>query len=147
MPPLVRRYVKTSIAFLVLGLLIGLHMGAASYLGAGTLRHGYVVAHTHLLLIGFLIMLIMGISLWMFPRVPGHDGRSSPRHVGWIYWAMTLSVVARCAGEIAGAYVVAKWPGMLAFASSAIQSVAITVFFMSMLPRVRSPRDESARGA
>jgi hypothetical protein len=29
---------------------------------------GFITAHVHLLLVGFMLMIVMGVATWMFPR-------------------------------------------------------------------------------
>ena len=67
MPPLARRYLRTAIAFLVLGVLTGLHMSSARHLSAGGFHASYIVAHTHVVLIGFVVMAVMALCLWKLP--------------------------------------------------------------------------------
>jgi hypothetical protein len=147
MPPLARRFVKSALAFLVFGILIGLHVAAAQYLGAGTLRHGYVVAHTHILLVGFLLSLIMGVALWMFPRVSGAGRDERDRRMDLVWWLIFLGVVARSAGEIAREYSLAPAWGRLAFGASCAEALGIVLFCISIWPRIRSPREGLAKVA
>lgn len=149
MPELSRRYVKTAIAFLIFGLLVGLHIAAASYAGWGTLRRPYIVAHTHLLLIGFLLMLIMGVALWMFPRraneAKGASDPRSTRGAALAWWLVTFGVVARTTFEIVSAYADRHWIGVAAFASASVEALGVIVFFVDLWPRIRSPREELER--
>lgn len=145
MPALVRRYLKTSIAFLILGMMLGLHVSAAEYLGLGWVRPGYIVAHTHMLLIGFLLMLIMGVALWMFPKPAEGDGRYRPERFEVLWWLVTAGVLLRATFEILGGYLAGRWIGIGVFSASVVESVAIALFFLGLWPRIRSPRDESRR--
>lgn len=149
MPELSRRYVKAAIAFLIFGLLIGLHIAAATYAGWGTLRRPYIVAHTHVLLVGFLLMTVMGVALWMFPR-RANEGTASrdPRHtraaeLAW--WLVTSGVVARTTFEIVSAYATLRWVGVAAFVAACVEVLGVVVFFVDLWPRIRSPREELGR--
>ncbi len=42
------------------------------------LHYQIITAHVHLLLVGFILMMIMGVALWMFPRLPKGDEGYSP---------------------------------------------------------------------
>lgn len=145
MPPLVRRYIKTAIVYLVFGLLLGLHIGAAEYCGWGSLRQPYVVAHTHVLLLGFLLMLIMGVALWMFPQPAGHDRRAQDPRAEFAWWLVTVGVCARTLGEITSAYWMSHALGVAIFWASACEALGVIVFFVNLWPRIRSPREELAR--
>ena len=81
MTPLVRRYIKTSFVFLIAGLLIGAYIIVGEFLLHAYPPRLHITAHVHLLLVGFLLMLVMGAATWMFPR-PARDHahyRRSPR--------------------------------------------------------------------
>ena len=73
----VRRFIKTAILFLFVGLAYG---GTLLYrreiLGRWPSPH-QVSAHAHIVGIGFVMFLILGVALWLFPRPGLH--RSS----GW----------------------------------------------------------------
>ena len=82
MPPIPRRaryFLKTAIWFLVLGVLTGLHMSSAKHLDAGGMHWPYVVAHTHLILIGFFLMGTMGSAIWLLPSPPPGSRRACVR--------------------------------------------------------------------
>jgi len=64
----VRYFVKTSILNLLLGLFSGLHMLFSKYIFKSGFGAGMITAHTHIILVGFVIMMIMGVALWFFPR-------------------------------------------------------------------------------
>ena len=38
-----------------------------------------VSAHTHAILVGFVMMMILGVALWLFPRPSKEDTRYTPR--------------------------------------------------------------------
>jgi heme/copper-type cytochrome/quinol oxidase subunit 1 len=98
---LARYFIKTSLLFLALGLMIGAHMSATFFLRHEPPDHFLVVAHTHLLLVGFVVMMIMGVALWMFPK-PAKDDRRYRPGIAWAgYVAMTVATATRALGEIA----------------------------------------------
>lgn len=139
MPPLVRRYIKTSFVFLVLGLLLG------GYLIVGEFALGlyppriFVTAHVHLLLVGFMLMIVMGVATWMFPRPARDDGRYRPELAEAVYWLLTLGTAVRAAAELATGI----WGGTalrLAVAAGGLAQLAgAVVFVVNMWWRVRMP--------
>ena len=60
MPPLVRRYLKTAIGYLMFGLGLGLYMLVRRELGGVWPTLWWVSAHTHAILVGFVMMMILG---------------------------------------------------------------------------------------
>ena len=139
MPPLVQRYIKTSLVFLLLGLGMGAAMSLAwSYLAWPSPRF-LVVAHVHVLLVGFVIMIIMGVATWMFPR-PGRDDQSySPQLTNVIYWIMTVSTALRFLAETVLAYSPGRGLITLATLGGLGQVLASILFIFNMWSRVRAP--------
>jgi len=62
-------------------------------------RTGYsqelISAHTHLILVGSVMMMIMGVALWFFPRAEKEDKKYSPDLILATYWVMTIGTGAR----------------------------------------------------
>lgn len=134
---LVRRFIKTAILFLVAGLLIGGWMIALREL-RGELPGEYVVsAHTHALFVGFVVMMIEGVALWLFPRPQKDDDRYRPRLIEWAYWLLTVGTVARVAGELARSASSAAWLRATVVAAGFVQIIGILLFFHTMWTRVR----------
>ena len=62
MTPLVRRYIKTSFVFLLLGALLGGYIVVAEFVVGTYPSRLLITAHVHLLLVGFLLMIVMGVA-------------------------------------------------------------------------------------
>jgi len=100
MPPLVRRYIKTSLVFLGAGLLLGTWILLGEFVLGSYPPRLFITAHVHLLLVGFVLMMVMGVATWMFPR-PGREGaRYRPGLAEAVYWLITLSTALRALAEI-----------------------------------------------
>ena len=69
---LVRRFIKTAIVFLGVGLTIGLWIMVRREIYGRFPGPYEVSAHTHAILVGFVMMMILGVALWLFP-CPQHD--------------------------------------------------------------------------
>ena len=139
MPPLVRRYVKTSFVFLACGLLLGGWIIVGEFLLGVFPSRLLITAHVHLLLVGFMLMIVMGVATWMFPRPARDDARYRPELAEAVYWIMTLATAARAAGEIAGPYVgipALRW--VIALGGLG-QLAGAAVFVVNMWSRVRMP--------
>lgn len=139
MPPLVRRYVKTAFGFMLLGMLVGAVASVTQGLLDRTVPRLLVVAHGHVLLVGFVLMLIIGVATWMFPRPAREDARYRPGMAEAVYWILTLATALRFAAEVAGAY----WPGrgvrLLTTAGGLGQVLGAMLFVFNMWSRVRAP--------
>src|SRR4029079_1101212 len=86
MTPLVRRYVKTSFVFLVAWLLLGGWIIVGEFVLGVYPPRLFITAHVHLLLVGFMLMLVMGVATWMFPRPARDDARYRPELAEAVYW-------------------------------------------------------------
>ena len=139
MPPLIRRYVKTSFVFLIAGLLLGGYLVVAQFMLGVYPPRLLVTAHVHLLLVGFMLMVVMGVATWMFPRPARDDPRYRPELAAATYWIMTLSTAARAIAEVLASY--AELPGLRAVvaAGGIGQLAGAFLFVVNMWWRVRMP--------
>ena len=137
MHSLVRRYLKTGILFLAAGLILGGWMivnrelydvGPSPYL---------VSAHTHAILVGFIMMMILGVALWLFPRPDKSDLRYQPRIASVAYWFLTIGTAARLAGEILRDHSTSTALRWIVVLSSFSQIAGIGLFFYTMWSRIR----------
>lgn len=137
MHTLVRRYIKTAIAFLFIGLAIGGWMIVRREL---LLRHPSafeVSAHTHAIFVGFVMMMILGVALWMFPRPDKADTRYRAGHVEAAYWVLTVATAGRVVSELArplAPTLAVRWTVVL---TSVGQIVGLAIFFNAMWTRIR----------
>ncbi len=138
MHSLVRRYIKTGILFLFVGLALGVWIIVDREVG-GSFPSPYLVsAHTHSILVGFVMMMILGVALWLFPRPEKGDRRYDPRLVEAAYWLLTLGTAARIAGEVARVWTSATWVRIAIVVAGSAQTLGIVLFFITMWSRVRS---------
>lgn len=144
MTPLVRRYVKTSFAFLVAGLLLGGYIVVAQFVVGAYPPRLHVTAHVHLLLVGFMLMLVMGVATWMFPRPARDDSRYRPRLAEVVYWVMTTATALRAVCEIAAGLSPARLLALGIALGGLGQLVGAALFVVNMWTRVRSPSGGAA---
>jgi heme/copper-type cytochrome/quinol oxidase subunit 1 len=135
---LVRRYIKTAIAFLALGLAIGAWMVVRRELLARFPSAYEVSAHTHAILVGFVMMMILGVALWLFPRPERGDTRYRPASAEAAYWMLTAGTAARVASELLRAGVDAPWLRWTVVLASLAQIGGIALFFATMWTRIRA---------
>lgn len=134
---LVRRFLKTGIGFLGVGLVLGGWMMIRREL-SGVYPSSYLVsAHTHAILVGFVMMMILGVALWLFPRPDKDDERYSPRTAEASYWLLAGGTAVRLAGELlreVSSSLPLKWMVVL---SGLSQIAGIGLFFFTMWSRIR----------
>jgi hypothetical protein len=133
----VRRFVKTGIGFLFAGLLIGGWMLVRREL-AGDWPDPYLVsAHAHAVQLGFVVFLILGVALWLFPKPPESDIRYRPERIDAAYWMLTTATAVRIAGEVARSPLDAAWLRWIVSAAGLVQILGFAIYFWTMWPRIR----------
>jgi len=140
---LVRRYIKTAIVFLAVGIALGGWMLVNRELHGRPPTEYETSAHTHLIFVGFVMEMILGVALWLFPRPHKDDTRYSPRLVNIAYWLVTVGTVIRTAGELARASedgVALRW---LIVCSGLAQIGGLGLFFYTMWSRIRAVGSQS----
>lgn len=137
MHTLVRRFIKTAIGFLAAGLAIGGWMVVRREL-FGRFPSNYATsAHTHAIFVGFVMMMIMGVALWLFPRPDKQDDRYSPGLITATYWLVSVGTAGRVAGELFRLASSALWVRVIVLLFSFLQILGILLFFYGMWSRIR----------
>jgi len=137
MSALVRRFIKTGIGFLAAGLLLGLLLLVRREL-FGTWPGPYLVsAHTHAVFIGFVMFMILGVALWLFPKPLAEDPRYRTARIERVYWLLLCGTLLRVGGELARAWndsPLLAWPVLL---GGGAQVAALLLYVWSMWYRIR----------
>ena len=138
MTPLIRRYIKTSFVFLVSGLVLGAYIVVAQFLLDAYPPRLLVTAHAHLLLVGFMLMMVMGVATWMFPRPAREDSRYRPELAEAVYWVMTAATAVRAGAKlgVAAGALGLRW--LIAIGGLG-QLAGAVLFVLNMWWRVRMP--------
>jgi len=139
MTPLIRRYIKTSFVFLVSGLALGAYLIVAQFLLDAYPPRLLVTTHAHLLLVGFMLMMVMGVATWMFPRPARDDTRYRPELAEAVYWVMTMATAMRAGAEIAVALAGVLGLRWLIALGGLGQLAGALLFVLNMWWRVRMP--------
>ena len=138
-PSLIRRYIKTSFIFLLVGLALGSWMIVRQFIFGAFPPRLFISAHTHLVLVGFMLMIVMGVATWMFPRPARDDVRYRPELAAAVYWTMTAATALRATAEIVGAFTPAPALRLAIVAGGLGQFVGTAMFVVNMWSRVRMP--------
>lgn len=138
MHSLVRRYIKTAIGFLAVGLAIGAWMIMRRELWGRFATPYETSAHTHAIFVGFVMLMICGVALWLFPRPDKADQRYRPALAETAYWLLVVGTGARVAGELLRHTSTAAGLRVAVVASALLQIAGLAVFFYTMWPRIRA---------
>ena len=139
MPPLIRRYIKTSFAFLITGVILGTYVSVSQYVLGVHPSRLFITAHVHLLLVGFMLMIVMGVATWMFPRPARDDLRYRPELAEAVYWLMTVATSVRALGEMLAAHADSTALRVMIALGGVGQAAGVLLFVVNMWTRVRMP--------
>ncbi|MDX1624281.1 MAG: hypothetical protein R3199_09920 [Gemmatimonadota bacterium] len=134
----VRRFIKTAVGFLMVGLAIGAVMIVRRELYGIYAEPHLSSAHAHAVQLGFVMFLILGVALWLFPRPPEGDTRYRPERIDAAFWTLTLATAARIAGEVSRLWTAAEWIRWTVAIAGVAQVVGFGIYFWTMWPRIRS---------
>jgi cbb3-type cytochrome oxidase subunit 1 len=87
----VKAFLKASLAWLALGVTLGVAMAAHPIWAV------YRLAHVHMLLLGFVTMMIYGVAYHVVPRFAGAPLHSR-RVAGWHWWIANVGLAVMVAG-------------------------------------------------
>lgn len=143
MPPLVRRYIKTSFAFLLAGLALGGYLLVSEFVLGRYPSRLFITAHVHLLLVGFMLLMVMGVATWMFPRPGREDTRYRPELAEAVYWIVTAGTTVRALAEVLAGLSPASLLRLPIAAGGLAQLAGAALFVLNMWWRVRMPAGAS----
>ena len=133
----VRWFIKTGIGFLAAGLAVGLYMLVQRELGGVHANPFLRSAHVHALFFGFVVFLILGVALWLFPRAAKGDTRYKPSWINASYWVLTVATAVRFVSEAARAWWMAEWLPWVVVLGGAGQVLGLAIYFYTMWTRIR----------
>ncbi len=148
MHSLVRRYIKTAIVFLFVGLAIGGWMIVQRELWQRYPNTYEMSAHTHAIFVGFVMMMILGVALWLFPRPDKADTRYQPALAVAAYWLLVTGTATRIAGELLRQFSNGLGLRLAVVLAGFVQIAGLALFFFTMWSRIRAvgSRDREAKG-
>lgn len=134
---LVRRFIKTGVLFLMAGLALGAWLLVRREL-FGIFPHPHLVsAHAHAIFVGFVMFLIFGVALWLFPRAARDDKRYTPERAELSYRVLTVATGARFLSEASRAWSDSRLLAWIVVLGAVGQAVGIAIYFWTMWSRIR----------
>lgn len=134
----VRAFLKASLSWLVLG----------STLGAAMAVHPvwtiYRPAHVHMMLLGFVTLMIFGIAYHVVPRFAGHPLHSR-RAAGVHWWTSNVGLACMVVGFVLRARGLAPGTGILAIGGT-LSTVGAYLFAVLMWRTIDGPAELRAAG-
>ena len=115
----VKAFLKSSLAWLALGVTLGVAMAVYPAWIA------YRLPHVHMLLLGFVTMMIYGVAYHVIPRFTGH-ALANRRAAGWHWWLSNAGLALMVTGFVLRVQGVAVAPALLAIGGVASAAGAYT---------------------
>lgn len=135
MPRLVRWYIKTALVYFIAGLVVGIAQAVGGPLAG--LTAGLTPVYYHLLLVGWITQLILGVAIWMFPKFSQEQPRGNEKLAWATYFLLNLGLLLRVVGEpLDSLYSGAGWGALLA-ASAMLQWLGGLLIFSILWRRVK----------
>jgi hypothetical protein len=113
-------------------------MSFSKYLNIAGYSQEMISAHTHIILVGSVMMMIMGVALWFFPRAEKTDKRYNPDLILITYWLMAGATLLRFCFQLIASFIYLDWINKSIFVFSSLQVIAMLLFFYSMWGRIRA---------
>jgi len=132
-----RWMIKTSLIYLLVGVLIGLLIFLADLFPSLEWIYDWRTVHVHLILVGSVIQMIMGVALWMFPRRKEPPPVTTEPEGMTLYVAFNASTVIRSLCEPfwqSGSFFY-----FLTLGGMMLQVLSILYFLYLVLQRIRAP--------
>lgn len=132
-----RWMIKTSLIYLFVGILLGLLTFLSGRIPELAWVSSWRTVHVHLILVGSVIQIIMGVALWMFPRRKEPPGWTTEREGMALYVGFNAGTVVRSLFEPFA------HSGLLSFfltlSGMASQILSLLYFLFLIFQRIRAP--------
>ena len=132
-----RLFIKTALLYLLLGVAAGGWMLLARAGWVPSAPPNLYTVHIHLLGVGFLLMMICGVALWMFPRKAG-ESREHAAHDP-LSWVSYFLIAGGLAVRVAGEFLPDRFGNALLAASVFLQVGGVLAFVLVIWPRIYLP--------
>ena len=140
MPPLVRLFVRTSFLYFLAAFLLGALMALDGWLGLGRWLRAVYLSQLHLLVVGWITQLALGVAYWMFPRFRKEmnpEPRGSQRLAWAVYALLNAGLLLRFLFEPFYLMGPEPWLAATVALSGVLQALAAMGFGLLIWGRVR----------
>jgi cbb3-type cytochrome oxidase subunit 1 len=137
MPVLTRWFLKSSLLFSILSVLLGVLLAARVPFRLAVWLSAFNPVFFHLFMVGWVAQLIFGVVFWMFPKHSKETPRGSEA-LGWVtFWLLNIGLVLRLVGEPGLVLYASPVWGWLVAASAVLQFAAGLAFVANTWGRVK----------
>lgn len=140
-----RYFIKTSFLCFGLGMMSGIWQ-YGHYVYDWAAPDSLIMAHTHIILIGGVMNMIIGVATWFFPRSKKGYRFYNPQFMWSLYWVLSFATIGRFVVEILAGYQQNRELLIIGFWTSVLQMTVLAIIFFQLWDRVR-PKGSNIREA
>lgn len=137
MPRLARYHIKAGLLYLALALIVGVVLVAQPLLAWSSTLALLRPVFLHLLIVGWITQLIIGVAYWMFPKHTKTQPRGNPRLGWWVFVLLNLGLMLRAVSEPLAVLYPGTVIGLGLVAAAVAQVLAGWLFVVTIWPRVK----------
>jgi hypothetical protein len=135
MPKITRWFIKSGMIYFVLGIVLAFIAELPS-VNTGALL---LPVYWHMLVLGWITQIIMGVSIWMFPRKRRDQKKKDSLWIWLAFWSLNVGLMLRFTAEpFIPFFTDNGWITGFIITSSGFQVVAIVFYITEIWPRVQS---------
>jgi hypothetical protein len=141
MPPIARNLIKASFVYLVAAFLLGALMMLDDWLAFSRWLQAVYLSQLHLLVVGWITQLAIGVAYWMFPRFLKEQNprpRGSDALAWTVFLCLNAGLLLRFLVEPFSLMNPQPWLGALVALSGILQAVAALGFAWLIWGRIRA---------
>lgn len=135
MPRITRLFIKSGIIYFLIGIILAL-VAELPAVSTGALL---LPVYWHMIVIGWITQVIMGVSIWMFPRKQRGKRKEETVAANTAFWCLNIGLILRFLAEPFLPFHTGElWMISIIVASSVLQVAAIGFYTAEIWPRVRA---------
>src|SRR5690625_1372960 len=140
MPRITRLFIKSGMIYFLAGIILALiaelpDVSTRKLLSSVYLR---MLVYWHMSVLGWITQVIMGVSIWMFPRKQRGKRKEETFAANAAFWCLNIGLVLRFLAEpFLPFYFNESWIVLVIVLSSILQITAIGFYTAEIWPRVR----------
>lgn len=135
MPILTRWFIKTALVYFVVSLFIGFILILGTLVDLPPTLSSLSPVYFHLLMVGWITQLIIGVVHWMFPKYSKEKPRGDERLNWGVYGLLNIGLILRALGEpLINVNIFFGW---LVALSAVLQMIAGWLFVITTWKRVK----------
>ena len=140
MPPIARTFVKAALVYFLAAFVLGALMMLDQWLGLGRWLRAVYLSQLHLLVVGWITQMAIGVAYWIFPRFRRQEA-AQPRGsemLGWgVFVCLNAGLLLRFLFEPFMLMDPASWLAAVVALSGVLQALAALGFGWLIWGRVR----------